>query len=158
MINNIDNRQFYIGIISKISPDFSAEIKIFEEAQPFKNCKFFGPAVSEVLIGDEVLVLMLSRELFLYTPLKVDSFLGLQNGVSRIDLTTPTTITINSPSVIVESPNVQLGSNQAKEIPLCLSDLSSIQVSVAGITTGNQVAAGTVSLNGIPKILKVKAE
>ena len=158
MINNIDNRQFYIGVITKISPDFSAEIKIFEEAQPFKNCKFFGPAVSEVLVGEEVLVLVLSRELFLYTPLKVDSFLGLKSGTSMIDLTTPSTISIKALNVIVESPNVQLGSSNAKEIPLCLSDLANIDVSVPGITSGNSVAVGKPTLSGVPKILKVKAE
>lgn len=150
MIKNFEP-QWYLGAVVKINDEtLLADIDVFGTG-PQKNCVFFGVHSSEIKIGDDVLILMMSRELFLYTPLRIDSFLGLQKGTSAVDLTTPGTITIKADNVIVESPNIKLGSNGATFIPLTKEDVDG-QFIIA------PSGGGPCTFSGIPKSQKVKIE
>lgn len=141
--------QWRIGTIVKINDDtLIADIDVFG-TDPQKNCAFFGVHSSEIKVGDDVLLLMMSRELFLYTPLRIDSFLGLKKGTSAVDLTTPGTITIKADNVIVDSSNIKLGSNGASFIPLSLGDIAKMSTSPTG---------GPVIFAGVPDSLKIKIE
>jgi hypothetical protein len=145
--------QWYLGSILKINEDtLIADIDVFN-TDPLKNSEFFGVHSSEIKIGDDVLVLMLSRELYLYTPLRVDSFLGLKKGTSSIDLTTQGTITIKAENVIVDSPSIKLGSNGAGLIPVTFDD-----VLIFSGTVGGQPATGTITPQSPPKAIKTKVE
>ena len=160
----MENKQFYIGKITKIDKKLIAEINIFSNSPSIKNCKFFGIYCSEIKVGDQVLVIMYSRELFVYTPLNyISDVLELKNGTSSINLSSTSdnknTITITSDKVIVNSPNViinsdsiKLGSDRATFTPLCLEDLSSI------LYIPGDKPAIPLALSGVPKIQKSKLE
>ncbi len=151
-------KEFYVGKISSVDDNLKASINIFDNAEPFKDCVFIGNHTSEVNVGDTALVLIISKELFLYTILTLDSFLGIKNGDSYIDIGSSSndTIIINAPNVIINSDDIKIGSESSSYTPLTLEDIPSI--TYIPYPSGSPGPPVSVTFTGTPNVTKTKIE
>jgi hypothetical protein len=160
MSNNFSHH--YIGIVTKVNNDFTAEINIFSDSEPLKNCKYYGFLKHEVKVGDQVFVTVMSRELRFYSPIANNPYIGISNGNSKIDLSglgkdNNNTITIKADNVIIDSPNIKIGSNNSSLIPITKDDIPQILVTGSAAGLGIPFTC-SVSFPGVPLSKKVKVE